>query len=97
MIRNPLESFLSEVNRGLISPFEYFQYAPIEAFDHYKDLDNYLFNTMFPLWIAFHRQGYLYQKVCQTFESAQRYQNHIFSYSKQVQGSYFVNSALGAS
>ena len=56
IIRNPLECFLSEVNRNLIAPFEYFKYAPIEAFDHYKDLDDLFFNNMFPLWSTFHRR-----------------------------------------
>ena len=44
------------MNRNLISPFEYFKYAPIEAFDHYEDLDDLFFNNMFPLWTTFHRR-----------------------------------------
>jgi len=53
---NPLECFLSEVNRNFITPFEYFKYAPIEAFDHYKNLDDLFFIHMFPLWKLFHQR-----------------------------------------
>ena len=56
IVRNPLECFLSEVNRNLITPFEYFKYAPIEAFDYYTDLDNLFFNDMLPLWTLFHQR-----------------------------------------
>ena len=56
IIRNPLECFLSEVNRSFITPFECFKYAPIEVFDFYKDLDDLFFNDMFPLWKLFHQR-----------------------------------------
>ena len=62
IIRNPLECFLSEVNRNLVSPFEYFNYAPIEAFDQYQDLDDLFHSNMFHVWKIFHQRILTYFK-----------------------------------
>ena len=54
VIRRPLECFFSEMNRQLSSPYEYLTFAPIEAFDSQKDLDDLFLNDMFPKWKLFH-------------------------------------------
>lgn len=51
LIRNPLDSFISEFNRLLRNSFEN---APIEDWNQIQDLDSRFLNKMYPRWHEFH-------------------------------------------
>ena len=51
LIRNPLDSFISEFNRLLRNSFEN---APIDEWNLIQDLDSRFLNKMYPKWHEFH-------------------------------------------
>ena len=54
MIRNPLECFLSEINRMIVKSC--LEYAPIKKIEEIKDLDTLFYKKMYPRWMSFHQR-----------------------------------------
>ena len=54
IVRNPLNCFMSELNRMLVGSC--LKYAPLEKVNKIKDLNSLFFEKMFPAWMSFHHK-----------------------------------------